>query len=113
MSAGLSVHAIDIAGGRPAQGLVMDLLHLLPDGSRATIMQGKLLDANGKCALFDTGTGCFEARFHVADYYAAQGMPQDGFMPVVRFRFGIADAGRHHHLPLKFTPCGFSLFLTH
>jgi 5-hydroxyisourate hydrolase len=28
----------------------------------------------------------------------------------VPFRFTIADAAQHYHLPFKFTPWGFSLF---
>ena len=32
------------------------------------------------------------------------------FLDLVPFRFTIADAAQHFHLPFKFTPWGFSLF---
>ena len=32
------------------------------------------------------------------------------FQEVVPFRFGIDDPAQHYHLPLKFTPWGFTLF---
>jgi 5-hydroxyisourate hydrolase-like protein (transthyretin family) len=37
-------------------------------------------------------------------------MADPPFLDVVPFRFGIADASEHYHLPLKLTPWGFSLF---
>jgi 5-hydroxyisourate hydrolase len=56
--------------------------------------------------------GMYEAVFHVADWYRAQGveLPAPAFLDAVPFRFGIADPAQHYHLPLKVTPWGFSLF---
>jgi 5-hydroxyisourate hydrolase len=50
--------------------------------------------------------------FHVGDYLKSVGAPTSTppFLDTVPFRFTIADAAQHYHLPLKFTPWGFSLF---
>lgn len=56
--------------------------------------------------------GAYEAVFHVADWYRAQGvsLPAVPFLDVVRYRFGVADPEQHYHLPFKCTPWGYSCF---
>jgi 5-hydroxyisourate hydrolase-like protein (transthyretin family) len=112
---GVSIHAVDVASGRPAAGLAVRLLRCASDG--------ELPLASGACGtsgLFDDPTvrgegiveGCYVAEFAVADFYARPRMdlPQPGFLDLVRFHFGIADARQHYHLPFKFTPWGYALF---
>ena len=112
---GVSIHAVDVASGRPAAGLAVRLLRVEPEGER--------LLASGACGesgLFDHPTvkgegiieGAYVAEFAVGAFYAAQGAgrPEPGFLDLVRFHFGIADAAQHYHLPFKFTAWGFSLF---
>jgi 5-hydroxyisourate hydrolase len=110
--AGISVHVVDVARGVPATGLVVEVWAL--DGGRRRIAGGAL-SASG--TLDDPGLaaaerGRYEALFHVGDFYRGIGhqMPDPPFLDIVPFRFGIADAGEHYHLPLKLTPWGFSLF---
>lgn len=109
---GISVHVIDVARGVPAAGLVVEVWAL--DGGRRRVGSGALgpkgtLDAP---ALATAGPGRYEALFHVADFYRGLGLalPDPPFLDVVPFRFGVADAAQHYHLPLKLTPWGFSLF---
>jgi len=56
--------------------------------------------------------GPYEALFHVGAYYRAVGvsLPAVPFLDIVSFRFGIADAEQHYHLPMKVTPWGLSCF---
>lgn len=109
---GLSIHAVDITNGRPAVGLSMDLFRI--NGSqRVPLIEDELLDVDGKLFLPDTKQGAYEAVFRVSDYFDALGQDCNGFLRVVTYPFGISDPQRHHHLPLKFTEFGFSLFLTH
>jgi 5-hydroxyisourate hydrolase len=114
MAGGISVHAVDVAHGRPAQGMRVDIYSL--SGVRKLIASGKLT-ANG--ALNDSlargdgvVTGPYEVVFHVGDYLKSVGAPTSTppFLDTVPFRFAIADAAQHYHLPFKFTPWGFSLF---
>ena len=54
----------------------------------------------------------YEARFHVGEWYRAQGvaLPVVPFLDVVSYRFGISDPEQHFHLPFKCTPWGYSCF---
>ena len=114
MAGGISVHAVDVARGRPAQGMQVDIYDLA--GVRKVIASGKL---GGSGALDHPVThgegvkaGAHEVVFHVGDYLRATGAPTSTppFLDLVPFRFTIADAAQHYHLPFKFTPWGFSLF---
>jgi len=114
MAGGISVHAVDVARGRPAQGMQVDIYTL--DGVRRVIASGKLA-ANGALdhpvARGDGVTvGTYEVIFHVGDYLRATGAPTSTppFLELVPFRFTIANPAEHYHLPFKFTPWGFSLF---
>ena len=114
MAGGISIHAVDVARGRPAQGMQIDIYAL--EGVRKVIANGKL----GPTGALDhpvgggegVKTGTYEVVFHVGDYLRATGAPTSTppFLDLVPFRFTIADAGQHYHLPFKFTPWGFSLF---
>ncbi len=114
MAGGISVHAVDVAHGRPAQGMRVDIYSLA--GVRRLLASTKLA-ANG--AMDDAivrgegvTAGTYEVVFHLGDYLKAVGAPTSTppFLDTVPFRFTIADAAQHYHLPLKFTPWGFSLF---
>ena len=109
---GVSVHAVDVARGAPAAGLMVELWAL--DGGRRRIAGGAL-SASGTLddpALATAEPGHYEALFYIGDFYRGLGHVQSDppFLDVVPFRFGIADAAEHYHLPLKLTPWGFSLF---
>jgi len=114
MAGGISVHAVDVARGRPAQGMQVDIYDL--EGVRKMIASGKLA-ANGALdhpVVHGEGVkaGPYQVIFHVGDYLRATGAPTSTppFLDLVPFRFTIANAAEHYHLPFKFTPWGFSLF---
>lgn len=118
MSGGLSIHCVDVATGRVAAGLRVTVRRLGPDGEPAgeTLAEGEI-GATGVLShpalMSDAITaGGYEVRFRVGDYYRAQGTATapPGFLEVVPYRFHIADAMQHFHLPFKFTAWGFSLF---
>jgi len=111
---GISVHAVDVARGRPAQGMQVDIYAL--EGVRKMIASGKL-GANGTldhpvAQGQGVQTGPYQVIFHVGDYLRATGSPTSTppFLDLVPFRFTIANPAEHYHLPFKFTPWGFSLF---
>jgi 5-hydroxyisourate hydrolase len=108
---GISIHAVDVAAGRPAEGMRVELLRLEPQPQK--LAEGRLA-ASGA---FDHATargegitvGRYEVLFHVGEWLAGQ--ERDGrFLDIVPFRFSVDDASQHFHLPFKFTPWGFSLF---
>jgi 5-hydroxyisourate hydrolase len=108
---GISIHAVDVAIGAPAAGLFVTL-HSLDNGecevASGVIGPNGLLDhpsARGQ----GISAGIFEARFAIGDYLRGQGIANP-FLDIVPFRFVVHDITQHIHLPLKFTPYGFSLF---
>lgn len=111
---GISIHAVDIAHGVPAEGLWvrLDLL----EGGRTEIASGHCtaggLLAHGCAEGLGVRRGLYEVAFGVGDYYRARGvaLPDPSFLEVAVFRFGIDRVTEHFHLPFKFTPWGFSLF---
>lgn len=118
MSGGISIHCVDVASGRLAVGLGVEVVRLGPDGlpQGAPLAEGRV-GSNGLLqhpALMSEAitAGGYEVRFAVGDFYRSQGHATGGpvFLEVVPYRFHIADPAQHYHLPFKFTAWGFSLF---
>jgi 5-hydroxyisourate hydrolase len=113
MAGGISLHAVDVARGVPAQGMAVELWQRVPE--RRLVAQG-LLGANGQldhASVRGDGVeaGEYEALFHVGDYLRAQGGDDASpFLEVLPFRFQVRDLAQHIHLPLKFTPWGCAIF---
>jgi len=111
--AGISLHVVDVARGRPASGMRVEVFHLGP--VRQLLASGEL-DAGGTLqheivrqtlpvgtyeVLFDAGTFFADATLNISD---------PPFLGIVPFRFNLADPSLHYHLPLKITPWGFSIY---
>jgi 5-hydroxyisourate hydrolase len=118
MGAGVSIHCVDVASGRVAEGLRVSLRRLGPDGEPTgpVLAEGRV-GPNGLLqdpALMSEAitAGGYEVRFAVGDFYRSQGtpVPQPAFLETVPYRFHLADVSQHYHLPFKFTAWGFSLF---
>ena len=111
---GISIHAVDIAGGKPADGLGVRLWRL--DDDRVQIAAGNCSESGLLQHPVAEGAGVergmYEVEFDVGAYYCEQGIPltDPSFLEVAVFRFGIDRISEHFHLPFKFTPWGFSLF---
>lgn len=107
----LSVHCIDVTRAVPADGMRVVIRRV--DGDISILSDGPL-NAFGALSppLENVACGTYEATFYIGDFYRAQGLalPTPAFLEKAPFRFGIADGAAHYHLPLKFTPWGFSLF---
>jgi 5-hydroxyisourate hydrolase len=104
---GISIHVVDVSRGVVGAGMRVELLcggKPVIDGQAST--KG-LLEVERRVE-----PGFYEAKFHVADWYRQQGvaLPATPFLDVVTYRFGIADAQQHYHLPFKCTPWGYSCF---
>lgn len=113
---GISLHAVDVASGRPAAGMAVTLIRLGPPD--VELMQATLGPAGALDHPVVRGDGVvagrYEARFAVGDWMRAQGLvtAADGpvFMEWAVFRFELPDVREHVHLPLKFTRWGYALF---
>ncbi len=111
----LTTHVLDLVSGAPAGGMKIEVAAL--DGpARRTVLttktnrdgrpQGALLEGNEFTA------GVWQLEFHVAEYFKARGVPlsQPPFLDVVTVRFGVANPGEHHHVPLLVTPWSYSTY---
>ena len=123
MAGKLTTHVLDTVRGRPAAGLRIEL-HRLDDNSNAAggaggakkVLADVLTNADGRCdapLLFgDTMVaGRFRLLFHVADYFAADGVAGAGeFLDVVPILFRIADPAANYHVPLLVSPWAYSTY---
>ncbi|KTC32601.1 hydroxyisourate hydrolase [Pseudomonas sp. L5B5] len=112
MSAGVSIHVVDVASGKVAEGLMVSIERV--DGEtlcRAAIAGNGLLPGLRELAPVLT-PGVYELRLEVANYYRAQGqvLPEVPFLDVLVYRFGLDDVRQHYHLPFKLTAWGLSCF---
>src|ERR1035437_8885237 len=101
----LTTHVLDIAQGRPAQGVQIELWSLA-DGARKLLKTART-NADGRTeqpllAAGEMRAGRYELVFYVGDYFGAKGDsgPQDRFLDWVPVQFGIADATASYHVPL-------------
>ncbi|MCC0807308.1 hydroxyisourate hydrolase [Methylobacterium sp. W2] len=111
----LTMHAIDNFHGTPGAGMVCDLSVLDGDAYRPlkTITTG----ANGRSPeplLIDDAlkTGRYELLMHFEEYFARIGvaLPNPNFLGLVPIHFHIRDASQRYHLPILFTPWGYSYY---
>lgn len=108
---GISIHVVDVSRGIVATGLRVQL----HDATGRSIADGTI-GATGVLpspALNETfAQGYYVARFYIADYYRAAGVPLPAvpFLDVVDYRFAVSDPAQHYHLPFKMTPWGYSCF---
>jgi 5-hydroxyisourate hydrolase len=110
MAGGISVHAVDVASGRVARGLFVRLTRVEADGTQSTVAEGHIGQTGTLDHPVTTGEGVTEGTYelllHIGDFFAQS--PR--FLDIVPFRFRVFDAAQHYHLPIKFTPWGFSLY---
>ncbi|MGT2479108.1 hydroxyisourate hydrolase (plasmid) [Methylobacterium oryzae CBMB20] len=115
LSPRLTLHAIDNFHGTPGAGMVCDLA--MHDGAGYRPIRTVTTAPNGRTAeplLVDDAfkAGRYELVMHVEEYFAALGvkLPTPNFLGLVPIRFRIRDANQRYHLPVLFTPWGYSYY---
>ena len=111
----LTTHVLDLAQGRPAEKVEIELFRLTSNGRDA--LAQATTNADGRCDSplltgDDFAPGRYELVFHVGRYFRAAGLaPADpAFLDEVPIRFGVAQAGEHYHVPLLISPFGYSTY---
>lgn len=111
---GISLHAVDVSEGVPAQGLRVCVLKLGAGNEWASIATGELEHDGTLQHPITRGTGItegmYEAQFHLGDWWRSRGSQGPFFQEIATFRFVVTDKAEHYHLPLKFTRWGLALF---
>lgn len=111
----LTTHVLDTALGKPAAGLRIDLYWL--EGEERQRVTSVTTNEDGRVdrplvegVAFMAGT--YELVFHAGDYLRAGGvaLTEPAFLDRIPLRFGVADPGAHHHVPLLLSPYGYSTY---
>jgi 5-hydroxyisourate hydrolase len=115
LSPRLTFHAVDIFHGASGAGLKLELSRFeagnwKPLKAVETVAGGRPADPLlvGNTYL----PGRYEVLMHVGDYFERLGvkLPQPAFFGKVPLRIVIHDAGKRVHLPVLFSPWGFSFY---
>jgi 5-hydroxyisourate hydrolase len=99
----LTTHVLDLARGRPASGVAIELAR------GGEVLASAVTNADGRtdAPLLDTlEAGTYELRFAVGDYFGGDRR----FLDVVPVRFTVFDPEAHHHVPLLVAPGGYSTY---
>ena len=113
--AGLTTHILDIAHGKPAEGIRVQLFRI--DGDKRDPVRELHTNADGRTdqpmlTPQETQSGTYELLFHVGAYFAASGLAHktEPFLDLVPVRFAIADTDRHYHVPLLVAPWSYTTY---
>ena len=114
-SARLTFHAVDTYHGATGPGLKLDLSR--HDGERWVRLKSAEAAAGGRTTepllIGDAyRAGRYEVLLHLDEYFARLGakLPQPSFLSKVPLRFVITDASQRVHLPVLFSPWGYSYY---
>jgi 5-hydroxyisourate hydrolase len=105
----VSTHVLDVARGRPAEGIVVGLF-ALDEGHRRHVATAHT-NADGRTdGPLATGlaAGTYELLFAVAEYFARDGV--SAFFDAIPIRVRIDEANARYHVPLLLSPWGYSTY---
>jgi 5-hydroxyisourate hydrolase len=111
----LTFHAVDVYHGATGAGLELELSRF--DGERWQRLKTVHTNAGGRTdepllAGDAYRAGRYEVLMHVDAYFARLGvrLPRPSFLSAVPLRFVIHDPGQRVHLPVLFSPWGYSYY---
>ena len=105
--AAISTHVLDLAKGRPASGVTVQLSGRDADVDEWSLMAERVTDGDGrvKGLAEDVRPGVYRLWFDVGAY-----LGPDGFFPEVSVAFRIDDRGGDVHVPLLLNQYGYSTY---
>ena len=116
MTGKLTTHVLDVSIGKPASGVLVELVRVGPTKEKEAIqsyytnedgrLNQPLLEGN------NMKKGIYELHFYVGDYYRSRGAAAEdpSFLDCVPVRFGISEPASHYHVPLLISPGGYSTY---
>jgi 5-hydroxyisourate hydrolase len=115
LSPRLTMHAIDTFHGTPGAGMKCELS--VREGDRYRAIKSVTTAENGRTGeplLMDDSlkAGRYELLLHFEEYFERRNvkLPTPNFLRVVPIRFIIADDKQRYHLPILFSPWGYSYY---
>jgi 5-hydroxyisourate hydrolase len=113
----LTLHAIDTFYGITKAGLRIDVGVRNGDSDQYRVIKTIETITGGRTAApvllsGELRTGHYEFLLHLDDYFAARGaqLPTPAFLKKVPIRFAVADANQNYHVPVLFSPWGYSYY---
>jgi len=108
MSGRLSTHVLDIALGRPAAGLRIQLWRVETDNRR--LLKEVVTNQDGRTDTpllvgDDLRSGVYELVFQVGPYFG-----NEGFLGDVPVRFRILNPAENYHVPLLVSPWSYTTY---
>ena len=105
----LTTHVLDIASGRPAGGMRVEL-HRIEPGKKTPLADIKT-SVDGRALLGEMTSGTYRLLFHVGDYFAAASSNDARkFLDVVPILFKIDEQNAAYHVPLLVSPWAYSTY---
>ena len=112
----LSTHVLDTHGGRPAEGITVELKELSALGVPRVITR-MLTNSDGRTDEPLIGgrpvpIGTYELSFSVGRYFTARGVPmsEPPFLDSIPLRFSVSNPEGHLHVPLLVTPWSYGTY---
>jgi 2-oxo-4-hydroxy-4-carboxy-5-ureidoimidazoline decarboxylase len=112
----LSTHVLDTHGGRPAEGIDVELVELSKLGASRVIAR-TVTNHDGRTDVPLIGgrpvpIGHYELTFKVGAYFAARGVPMSDppFLDEIPLRFSVYEPEGHLHVPLLVTPWSYGTY---
>lgn len=107
----LSTHVLDIALGKPAQGIGIELEQ--QDGQTWRPLARGITNADGRVKDFlpasqPLNPGVYRITFQTGAYYAARN--ERCFYPYASIAFEVFATNEHYHVPLLLSQFGFSTY---
>ena len=106
----ITTHILDLAHGRPAAGVTVELEARTNDewqrvGRSATDLDGRVRDLMAPEAL---RAGIYRLTFDTEAYWRQHGV--ETFYPLVTVTFTVREGRSHYHVPLLVSPWGYSTY---
>jgi 2-oxo-4-hydroxy-4-carboxy-5-ureidoimidazoline decarboxylase len=112
----LSTHVLDTHSGRPAAGVVVELVELSERGANRVVTR-TVTNTDGRTDRPLIGgrpvpIGRYELTFSVGDYFAARqvAMSDPPFLDRIPLRFSASEPEGHLHVPLLVTPWSYATY---
>ena len=105
----ISTHVLDIALGRPAAGVAVELRFA------SRVLREARTNADGRTGeplvqADQLEPGEYELIFCAGDYLRASGHAEPVFFDRISIRFRVADPSGNYHVPLLLAPYGYSTY---
>ncbi|KAK0394753.1 hypothetical protein QR680_000914 [Steinernema hermaphroditum] len=108
----VSSHVLDIANGRPAEGVRTVAYRLDCNGDNWKVIGNTSTNSAGRIDNVHPGVpleaGIYKLRFETKEYFSKS--KQDTFFPFVEVPFEITDATQHYHVPITLSNFGYSTY---